>query len=433
MNVSVEEAGPCRKILTIEIPAEEVAKEYKEVLSVFLKKANIPGFRAGKAPAKLVESRFKADIIEQVRDTIVPKSYHEAIQQEKIAVVAILDMDEVDVVSGEPLSYKVTLDVQPDFELPVYEGIKLTRNPVEVSDEDVDGQIAQILQQQARYEDVEGRVVAAGDLAQIDFTGTCDGQSLEEIDEKAAGIGKGEDFWVRVDENAFIPEFAEGLPGTEIGGETEITATFPADFGVEALAGKDVLYKVSVKALREQILPEIDEEFCKKIGEENEESLRNSVRGEIAKQGEQQEESRLRAELRKHLLDSVTLELPESVVQEETRRHISDFVRQGSERGMSEDQITENKDKIYESATATAQESVKGRYVMLKIAAAENIEVSDKELDAEITTMGYMYQMGPDELRKRLTENNSMDDLRHDIQIRKTLDLLMEKAEISSK
>lgn len=432
MNVVVEQSGPCRRKLNIEVPAEAISSEYNQALKAYSQNAAIPGFRKGKAPANMVKARYDKQILEHLRDQLLPKSYQEALAKESLEVEQIIEVDDnIQVKVGEPLSFAVTVDVKPDFTLPEYKGIALTRQKKDISDADVDEALEGLRERQASFEDVTDRAVVTGDLVQVDFTGTLDGKPLAELDAKAEGVGEGKDFWLQADENAFIPEIGEALPGLNIGETTDVTATFADDFVVDALQGKSVDYKVTVKGVRGRVLPEVDAAFLEKIGVESEEDLRTKLKENLVEQDKHSDDARLRGEIEKFLMESTELDLPESVVAQEANRQIRRIVDQATRQGMSEDQFETQREEILGSAQKAAQEAVKMRYILTRVAKNESLEVNSQEVQREMAMMAYGYGMQPADLERQIKENNAMEDFRGDILVRKAITWLLDNANIS--
>ena len=181
MKVIVEQVGPCRKALRIEVPAEQVATEYQAVIKEIASNARVPGFRKGKAPAAVIEKQFSKDALEETRERLVPKAYHEALRQEQVKAVSIVDVSDIQITKQLPLSFKVTVDLLPEFTLPAYKEIALTSKKVEVKDEDVDEILTNMRNRSAHFEPVSGRASRKDDVVEIDYTGACDGKPMSEI------------------------------------------------------------------------------------------------------------------------------------------------------------------------------------------------------------------------------------------------------------
>lgn len=433
MNITIEDTAPCRKTVNVVVPVEDIQSEYQEALKVYTKAAKIPGFRPGRAPKQLVEARYRKDMLEDMKDTLIRTGYHQALKDNELDVVTLLDVKAEDVDLNAEYSFSVTLDVPPKFDLPTYEGLTFEGENTEVSDEDVDKAISELQERFGSHEDIEGRAAKAGDLVLIDFEGTCDGQPLLELDEKLVGLATGKDVWLSMDENAFLPEFADALTGCNVGDSKEVKVKFAKDFAQESLQGKKVVYQVNVRGLRERKPAELDEEFCKRLGVESPEELKTRMREEMENHAEQQETARLREEVARTLLESTTMDLPESEVQEATRNAVYDMVRRQSSMGTDEDQLKEHKDEIYKAASAGAESNVKLRYILHAIAEKEDLKVTEAEVVTQLQGMAMQYRMSVEQVRKELAKRNALDNLREDLRLRKAHDLVLEKAVVTPK
>lgn len=429
-TVSVNEMGTCRKELAIEVSADHIQKEYDQYVSAFQKQAKLPGFRPGKAPVQMVKNRFHKDIMQELHDAVMPRTYHEAVQQEGLDVVQVLDLKEEPVELGKPYTFTVTVDVQPDFQLPDYDGIEVEGKAVSVEDSAVDDTLNSMRQRMAEFHEVEGRPVKTGDVVKVDYTAECDGKPLSEIAENAEGLEKAEGAWISADDDAFLPGMGAALTGMNIEEQKDIEVSFPEDFQPEQLRGRTVLYHVTVKDLRERILPEMNEEFLKRFGVDSEEELRKRILSNLHEVEEQKEQNRRRDEVSKQLLSRVDFDLPDSEVQQETKSLIQDIVKSNVQRGVPQNQLEENRDEIFENASKGAADKVRMRYLLHAIAEKENISVNVQEVNASIQRMASGYGMDPETFRKELVKRNAFDNVKEDIRLQKALDLVVEKAKI---
>jgi trigger factor len=246
------------------------------------------------------------------------------------------------------------MEVAPEFTLPEYTGIPLQRNVEPVKEEEVDRLVQSVLEQFATYEEVSDRPVAQGDMAEISFEGVCEGKPISELGEEVSGLDARQDFWVRVDENAFLPEFEAGLIGKEVGTKTEIAVDFAEDFSVKALAGKKATYFVDIKGIRERKMPEMNEEMLKMLQVDSEAAFRERVRADFKKRKESQADGKLRDDLAAHLLDAVQMDVPQTALQRESSQILRDMIRDNSQRGVPEAEMMENRDKLFEAASSSA-------------------------------------------------------------------------------
>ena len=434
MNIRVETAGPCRRELHIEVPAEQVDLTFAEVTKAYASVAKIPGFRPGKAPRDLIRRRYQKEIVAEVKERLIPAAYQEAIQKEKLETVTVLDVKEKELAESHPFAFSIVLDVQPSFELPAYKGMAVEGQKVEVTDQDVDDVLKNIREQNARYEEVAGRALAQGDLAQIDYTGQLDGQPVETVAAKAKGMGEGKDFWLMADEqNEFLPGFAAGLYGAQVGETRTVTVDFPADFVEPSLAGKKAVYTVTVKAIREKKLPEIDDEFIKAVGADSVAALKERVQKDLVQMREDNEKRRQQNEIARLLLEKTALDLPESVLQEETRQQVYEMVRQSQSRGTSKEDIENRKEELFDTAGKTAADKVKLRYVLRRIAREEKIDCTSAEVEARVAMLARSWGVALEKVKADLQKRNALSQVREDVILGKTLEWLREQASVTVK
>lgn len=434
MNVRVETAGPCRREVHIEVPASRVSSAFDEVVKAYSQVAKIPGFRPGKAPRDLIRRRFQKEIATEVKERLIPAAYQEAVRQEKLETIAVLDVKEKELAEKQSFSFTITLDVQPSFDLPKYKGLALEGKAVAVADQDVDEVLKNIREQNARYEEVQGRALAKGDLAQIDYTGQLDGTAVETLAPKAKGMGEGKDFWLMADDqNEFLPGFAAGLIGAVAGDTRTVTVDFPADFIEPSLAGKKATYQVTVKAIREKKLPEIDAEFIKAVGAESVEALKERVRSDLVNMREENEKRRQQNEVARLLLEGTTLDLPESVLQEETRQQVYEMVRQSQTSGASKEDIENRKEELFDTAARTAGDKIKLRYILRRIAHDEKIDCTNEEVEARVAMLARSWGVALEKVKADMQKRNAIGQVREDVILNKTLVWLRDQAAVTVK
>jgi trigger factor len=428
MNVSVKDDGACRKIMTIEIPADKISEEKADTLKAYMKFANIPGFRKGKAPKHVVVAKYKKEIDQDLQERVLPKFYHEALLETELKVVNVVDATEVDIKDGEPVSFEVTVDVEPEFKLPKYTDIPVKEEAIAVTDEQVQEQIDGIRSQHANYEEVEGKAIEAGDMGQLTYEATTDGTPLKDAIPEAKGIASGAGYWVSADDYSFIPGMGEAIIGMNVGDKKEVEVTFPEDFMVKELAGVKAIYTVEVTAVRVRALPEIDEAFLARLQVESEEALRASIREQLEAQAENVALGKKHDQIVEYLIKKTKIEVPESVVGQQTRNVIYDIANQRMMKGATQEQITEQMEEIQKEAADRAHENVKLRYIGLGIAAELAFEASEVEIDEEIATMAIRQRKDAQALRKEMEENGSLSSVGEQIRFNKALDYMVEKA-----
>jgi trigger factor len=430
MKVSVKDAGSCRKTINIEIPADVIGEERADTLKVYSKHASIPGFRKGKAPAHVVAKKYQKEILQDLEERMVPKFYHDALHETELKVVGVIDVSKVSIEADQPLNFTVTVDIEPEFKLPKYTEIPIKEEKEEVTEAQVQEQIDSIRNQQANYEDVDGKVVEAGDMAQLTYTATADGKPLTEVAPEAKGIGEGNGYWISADEHAFLPGMGEAVVGLNVGDKKEVKVNFPEDFMVKELAGIKTVYQIEVTAVRVRTLPEIDETFLARLQVESEEALHSQIREQLEQQAENKVLNAKHEQLVKYLVKKTKLDVPESVVQQQTRNMMYDIAQQRMMMGMTQEQIGEQQEDILKQAQERALENVKLRYIGLGIAKELEFGASDNEVDEEIASMAIRQQKDARALRKEMEENDTIDSIGEQIRFNKALDYMLENAKI---
>jgi trigger factor len=404
-----------------------------EAIQAFSKGAKIPGFRPGRAPAAMVQRHYSKEIAEEIRDRLVARGYHDAVNENKLAVAELLDVTEAQYVAGQPLSYSVTVDVPPQIELPDYKGIALTGTKVAVRDDEVEGTLKGMLERQAKFEDVTGRAVQKGDLVQVDYVGTSEGRPVAEVAPGAAGLGKMDGYWMLVeDEHALLPGLGEALIGANAGETKQVVVKFPAEFGRKELAGKTADYTVSIKAIRERKLPANYESLLKPFGVADEAQLRERIRKDLEVLKQDNEQRKRRDATAQWLLSNVIFDVPESIVQRETQNTVYDVVSQNVRRGIAQTEIEAHRGEIFETAKRTASSEVKLRYILHKVAEVENLDVNAAELEAEIGRLATQSRLTPLQARTQLQKNGRLDGLREMLKRDKALDFVLAQAKVTA-
>jgi trigger factor len=430
MKVSVKNTGPCREVIKIEVPAEAVAAERAQLLEYYAKGVSVPGFRKGHAPKALVEKKFAKEMSEDLKDRVVPKFYHEAIAQENLQVVAVIDVGEPELADGKPLKFEVTVDVKSDFKLPKYEGISIKAEKTDVPEKQVEETVEMIRRQHASHEDVEGRAAAEKDMVQVSYESTIDGKPLEEKVPEARGLGRGTGYWITCDDESFLPGMGKALIGAKIGDKKDVTVKFPEGFIVKELAGLKAAFKVEVTGMREVKLPAWDEEFLKKLRVESEEELRRNIRMHHEETAKNKEQGRRQDEICEFLLKKTKIDVPESAVQEQTRLLTYQIARQRAAQGMNREQLDAQMEDIRKEAAEKGEEQVKLRYIALAIADEQKIEAGDEEVAGEVVRMAIQQRRDAAEYRKELEKADRMELVRDQLRFDKTIEFLLEKAKI---
>ena len=436
MKVTVENAGPCRKSLKVEFTGEEIQKEYDGSLAVYAQHGRVKGFRPGKAPLEMIRRMYDKQILEGLHEHLLAMGFQQALKEHKLNAVAEYDLQKSNLKAGEPFSFSLALDVEPEFELPAYKGIEVDAKKVEISDDAVTQALDRYLENMGKYEDLaEARPVKEGDMVAVDYTATVDGKPMAEISEKAKGLAAGTDFWVIANEEySFLPSFGPQLVGLKIGDAKDVSVTFDGQSPIEELRGKTAVFASTVKKIRARTKPALNEELFKQLGAKDEADLRATFKNMLQGEADRQEMARRRNLLIESLMKSAVLDVPESEEHDESHRIVYEMVEENTRRGVPEQEIRDNIGKISESAKTAAKDRVKLRYLLKRIAREEKIEATDAEVTALLNA--HALRSGAKSAkewlqRAKLKETEVRKGLRADLLTTKTIDALMGHAKLT--
>ena len=320
------------------------------------------------------------------------EAYRQALSDHKLNVVGSPDIEEIQFGRGQALQFAATVETAPDFELPDYKGLPIKRQTALVTPAEIDRGIEALRQRKVAY-DVVQREIHNGDVAVINYTGTCEGKPITDFAPVARGLTEKKNFWVAIEPDSFITGFAEQLVGMKAGDKRTANVNFPADFVTPQIAGKQGAYEVEVVEVRERKLPEIDEAFAKSYEAASLEALREGIRADLQNELNSNQSRSLRDQAARLLMEKIKCDLPESLVEQETRRIIYNVVQDNQQRGLTKEVLDAQKDQIYARANGTARERVKATFVFQKVAEQEGVRVSDPEMaPAEIWRDGVAQQ-----------------------------------------
>ncbi len=432
MPTQIEETAPCRKKLRVEIDSTRADKTRAEIATEFRKAARIPGFRPGKAPEAMVERRYAKEIDEELRKKLIPVSYQEALKEHSLNVVGYPQIESVEYEVGAPFVFTALVDTTPDFELPEYKGIPLRDKEVTVTDDQITETLETLRDQQADFQDVEGRALQSGDFAVLNYSGTAEGTPVAELVPQSKTLGENENAWVLIESKSFLPGFCDQLVGATVGEKRQVQVDFPDDFPHETLSGKKATYFVDVVAIKEKNLSPLDDEFAKKVGAETLDQLQNDIREGLTRQHEQERDADLRKQVADYLLEQVSFDLPESLVEQETRSIVYDVVRENSMRGASKEMLEEKRDEIFGVANKSARDRLRVSFMIEAIGKKESIEVAPEEMEERIMRLAQQQRITPDRLKAQLSERNALGEIEEQVLVSKTLDFLISNAKVSS-
>jgi trigger factor len=430
VNVSVENLAPCKKLVRVELDAAAVDAEFDTITKSFQKQAQLPGFRPGKAPRALVEKKYEADIRDEVKRKLIGDHYRKALEEQKIQAVGYPDIEEVQFGRGQALQFTATVETAPEFTLPEYKGLPATIETKSVTDADVDRALDMLRGQHVKYNPVV-RPLASGDIAVVNYSGTCEGKAITELAPTAKGLTEQKNFWVETASDSFIPGFAEQLIGAQAGDQRTVNVDFPADFVTPELQGKKGVYAVELVEVKEKVLPVLDDELAKKFGAENVEKLKAGVHADLENELKYSQSKAIRTQVVRALLGRANFDLPESAVAAETRNVVYDLVRQNTQRGVGRELIEKQKDEIYSVAASNAKERVKLAFLVGRIAEREKLQVAEADVLKRAQQLAMMYQMPFDQFIKDLKKRDGVNELYEQVLHEKVMELLEKNAALT--
>ena len=429
MNVTVENLAPCKKLVRVEIDSQEVEAAFESMTKDFQHRVSLPGFRPGKAPRDMIARRFEKDIQDEVKRKLIPDAYKKAVDEKSLDVIGYPDIEEIQFARGQSLQFAATVETAPDFQLPEYKGLPVKRDTTTVTEADIQRALELLRERKGSYQPVD-RPAATGDVAVVNYTGTCDGKPITETAPVAKGLTEQKGFWIHLRPNEFIPGFGEQLTGAKAGEHRTVNVDFPADFVTPQLAGKKGVYEVDLVEVRALNLPTLDEAFAKEYGAESLEKLTAGVREDLENELKLKKDRDTRRQMIDALLARVSFDLPETAVKQETRNVVFDIVRENQSRGVPKDLIEQQKDAIYSAASDGAKTRVKVNFILQKIAEKEEIKVSQEEVAVRIQTLAGMYNIPPAQFIKDLQKRNGIMQIYDQIAEGKVLEFLQANAKI---
>ncbi len=432
MNLVVEKQPKCVATLHVEIPAEKVQSQRKQILRKYASNARVPGFRPGKAPNAVIEKRFEKEIAEALHEQLSHEAYDEALKQESLKVLDFGVPEDFRTLPDGGLTFVSKLTLAPEVQLPEYKGVSVSVPPVAVPDDEVQAQLKVIQERFAEFKDIEDRPAAMADVAVIDYTSTLEGQPIEEVLGKPVGFIAGrQGFWIRLEDQTFLPGFAAQLVGMKPAETRDIPITLPGDFPVAELQTREVLFHVTLTELKESIVPELDDELAARLlpGKTLEEVtllIRENMQHERKRKIDDMKVNQIIA----HFNAQMDFELPEALVTQETQAQADAMVHRGVQSGMSEEQIASQQSEIFASAGQQAVSNLRANFVLQEIAKAENITVTDAELVHHLTRSAQSRKEAPKKFIKDMQRAGRLPSIRNSLVVEKTVDFLVEHANV---
>lgn len=425
MSVQVEKLEKNMAKLTIEVSSEEFEKAIAKAYKKNKNKISMPGFRKGKAPRAMIEKMYgKGVFYEDAANSIIPDAYADAAKESELEIVAQPEIDVTQIESGKPFIFTATVALKPEVTLGEYKGIEVEKKEVEVTDEEVDTEINRVRESNARMIDIDDRAAQDGDTVVIDFDGYVDGKQFEG--------GKAEDYSLVLGSHSFIDNFEEQLEGKNIREDVTVNVTFPENYQAEELQGKPAEFKVKIKEIKVKELPELDDDFAQDVSNfDTIAEYKEDLKKKLAENKEEALKREREETVIGKIIENAQMDIPEQMVEAQTRQMTQEFAQRLSSQGLSIDQYMQftglTPQKMIEELKPQALKRIQSRLVLEAVVAAENIETSEDELNKEIENMASMYQMEVDKLKEVIGEEEKKQ-ISLDLAVQKAVEMVTSAA-----
>lgn len=424
MTSTTESQSSTRREIQVEVPAEVVSRETETVVQRMQRMARLPGFRRGKVPAGVIRQRFAEEIKSEVVENLVPRFFRQESEKQGLSPVSQPRVSDLHIAEGEPLRFKASFEVLPPIELSGYQELRVEKSDTAVSDKEVEDSLAHLREQHAAYAAVEDRPLADGDFAQVSFQATPlqEGEGGKPVEM--------EDAMLHVGGPDTIPEFSENLRGAKPGEERTFQVNYPEDFGDQRLAGKQFRYTVRVKAVKQKNVPELNDDFAKEVGSFSTlEELKQKIRESLEREKQREAEHQAKDKIVEELVKRHPFEVPESLVEHQIDVRLERGLRALAAQGMRAEEMKKmDFDRLRAGQREAAEREVRASLLLEKVAEAEQLQVSDEEIDSEVQALAQQAQQPADALRARLTQEGALDRIRHRLRNEKALDFLYRRS-----
>ena len=425
MSLQVEKLEKNMAKLTIEASAEEFDLAIVKAYQKNKNKYNVQGFRKGKAPLAIIEKMYGAGVFyEDAANEIIPEAYDKAALESDLDIVSRPEIDVVQIEKGKSFIFTAEVALKPEVTLGQYKGIEVEKKEVTITDEEVMSQIEKELEQNSRMQTVDDRPVQNDDIAVIDYEGF--------VDEVPFEGGKGENHSLTIGSHSFIDTFEEQLIGKSIGEEFDVNVTFPEEYHAKDLAGKPAVFKVKINEIKVKELPALDDDFAQDVSEfDTLDEYKENIKATIKESKEKELKTAKENEVVDKIIENTTMDIPEPMIESQVRQMADDFAQRVQYQGLSLEQYFQftgmDAQKFIESLRPQALKRIQSRLVLEAVVKAENIEVSEEELEKELTEMASMYKMEIEKIKEMMGDKEK-EQVKADVAVQKAVDFITEAA-----
>lgn len=412
--------------LEIEVESDKFGDAVNSAYRKVVKKVNIPGFRKGKVPRRILEQYVgKEALYDEALEHVLPGAYFNALQETDIEPIDKPEIEVVQAEEGKPLIFKAKVQVKPEVDLGEYKGLEVEEPKVEVTEEEITNYLEGLRQRHAKMSEVAEGTVEKGDIAVIDFEGFVDGEAFEG--------GKADNHSLEIGSNTFIPGFEDQLIGAAIGEERDVNVTFPEEYQAEHLAGKPALFKVKINSIKRKELSDLDDEFAKDVSEfETLEELKQDAQNKLLESAETTANNNFKSQVIEKAAENASVEVPDVMVDQKLDAVLQNMEQRLMQQGLSMEQYFQmtnsSKEQLREDQRSEAEKGTKTDLVLEAISKKEGITASDEDIDNEIKKMAEQYNQEPDSIRNILASQGNLDNMKYSLTMEKTVDFLVENA-----
>ncbi len=418
MKYKVDDINKCTKKISFEIGEDRIKQAYDSYFKDIQPKAVVPGFRKGKAPRNVLENHFRSEAKENMVRTVVADACQEAITKSSIKPFGMPTIGDI-AFQGNSLTFQATIEVRPSFEVKKYKEIKVKKEPIKVEDKEVDETVDRLRVAYATYKVVEGRSVNVGDMVIADSKCEIDGKVIDDKKDES----------IELNEQYLLPDYIKNIVGAARGDTKTFEVTLPETLPQKQYRGKKGRFTLVIKDIKEKVLPEMDAQFLKMIGNyEKIEDVRAAIRKDIEKQKEDAENARIERELMDKLCKENTFDVPRSLLDEREEKLMEDVKQSLKRRGVADEEIASESAKLEKECKAEAFRQVKAAFILDKIAALENVSVTEEDVSGRFYELSRQYRQSVDAIREYYDKNDLMDSLKAELRNDKTMDIIKNAA-----
>ena len=425
MNVSLQNIDKVSAQLTVKLEKADYQEKVDKSLKSFRQKAQMPGFRKGKAPRAMIEKMYGTGVFfEDAANELIPEAYETAAKESELEIVAQPEIEVTQMDKGTDFIFTATVAIKPEVTLGDYKGIEVEKKEAEVSEEEITAEIDKAREANSRLITIEDRATEDGDTVIIDFDGYVDGKQFEG--------GYAEDYTLVLGSHSFIDNFEDQLVGKNLGEDVEVNVTFPEEYHVDELKGKPALFKVKIKEIQKKELPELDDDFAQDVSDfDTLDEYKADVEKKILENKENQIKREQEDQIIEKIIENAQMEIPQQMIAAQTRQMTQEFAQRLQSQGLSLEQYMQftglTPQKMMEDLEPQALKRIQSRLVLEAVVAAENIEASDEEIDKELENMASMYQMEIDKL-KELIGDDEKKQIGMDLAVQKAVEFVVKEA-----